>query len=41
MSCMAKRQKTLTLSDDVAEKLAQEQNQSAKVEELLREEYDL
>jgi len=38
---MAKRQKTLTLSDDVAERLSEEDNQSAKVEELLREDYDL
>ena len=38
---MAKRQKTLTLSDDVAERLSEEDNQSAKVEQLLREEYDL
>lgn len=41
MARMAKRQKTLTLSDDVAERLAQEDNQSATVERLLREEYDL
>jgi hypothetical protein len=38
---MVKRQKTLTLSDDVVEQLEQEDNQSATVERLLREEYDL
>jgi len=36
-----KRQKSLYLSDDVLEPLEQEDNQSAKVEELLREEYGL
>jgi len=38
---MAKRQKTLTLSDEVAKRLSEEPNQSAKIEELLREDYDL
>jgi len=38
---MVKRQKTLSLSDEVCEQLEQEDNQSEVVEELLREEYDL
>jgi hypothetical protein len=38
---MVKRQKTLSLSDDVVEQLETEPNQSKKVEELLRQEYDL
>jgi len=38
---MVKRQKTITLSDDVVERLEQEDNQSEKIEMLLREEYDL
>jgi hypothetical protein len=38
---MVKRQKTLSLSDDVVQALEQEDNQSATVERLLREEYDV
>lgn len=38
---MRKRQKTLNLPDDVLKELEEEENQSEKVEELLREEYDL
>ena len=38
---MVKRQKTITLSDPVLERLEQEDNQSAKIEQVLREEYDL
>lgn len=38
---MVKRQKTLSLSDEVCDRLEQEDNQSELVERLLREEYDL
>ena len=38
---MPKRQKTLNLPDEVLEPLEKEDNQSAKVEKLLRKEYGL
>jgi len=38
---VAKRQKSLHLSDDVLAELEQEDNQSATVEKLLREHYEL
>jgi len=38
---MAKVSKSLTMPVEVAERLEKEDNQSEKVEELLREEYDL
>jgi hypothetical protein len=38
---MRRVQKTLNLAEDVADRLEEEDNQSAKVEQLLREAYDL